>query len=127
MFDCVVLLTFDLDLRVAGGGVFCDQMEEGGEPGSWSALTRNLVSPGPRVAVELYYFAPAARVLPRLGPGRALSISPLPGCSSQRSALYTARFESRLVFGVEQTGATLRAPQIFEFFASLSVNKSVHL
>ena len=62
MFDCVVLLTFDLDLRVAGGGVLCDQMEEGGEPGSWSALTRNLVSPGPRVAVEQYYFAPAASV-----------------------------------------------------------------
>ena len=32
-----MLITLDLDLRVAGGGVLCDQMEldEGGEPGCW--------------------------------------------------------------------------------------------
>ena len=67
--------------------------------------------------------------LQRSGPGRAarvaearpgppLTISPLPWCRAQRSAMYTARFESRLVFGVEQTGATRRAPPRIQFFTS---------
>ena len=32
-----MLITIDLDLRVAGDGVLCVEMEleEGGEPGSW--------------------------------------------------------------------------------------------
>ena len=58
-------------------------------------------------------------------PGPPLSILPPPWPSSERSALYTARFESRLVFGVEQTGAIHRAPPIFQISSSFSVKKSV--
>ena len=104
------------------------ELEEGGEPGSWlgSGSLQSRV-PGLRVS-QLQRSGPgrAARVA-EARPGPPLTILPLPWCSAERSALYTARFESRLVFGVEQTGATLRAPQISQFFASLSVNKSVHL
>ena len=91
------------------------ELEEGGEP--WS--------PQSRVVTR----APAAirPCVAETRPRPPLTISPLPWSSSERSALYTARFESRLVFGVEQTGATLRAPPIFQFFASLAVIKSVIL
>ena len=93
------------------------ELEEGGEPGSWlgSGSLQSRV-PGLRVS-QLQRSGPgrAARVA-EARPGPPLTILPLPWCSAERSALYTARFESRLVFGVEQTGATLRAPQISQFF-----------
>ena len=57
----------------------------------------------------------------------ALTTSPPPSSLAQRSPLppYTGRFESRLVFGVEHTGATVGAPVFFQNISSFEVLNQV--
>ena len=57
----------------------------------------------------------------------ALTTSPPPSSLAQRSPLppYTGRFESRLVFGVEHTGATVGAPDFWQNISSFEVLNQV--
>ena len=89
---CVLLITFDLDLRVAGGRVLWDglELEEGGEPGSWlggSGSHSSLVFPECHSSRDR---APAAPpVLPRLGRGRRSPFCNCPG--AEQSAQHCTR------------------------------------